>query len=217
VPTFDKERSLFEAGYDFVIGIDEVGRGPWAGPVVACAAVLDKSAELIELVRDSKKLSENQRNKVNEEIRSNVVGFGIGDVSSSEIDELGLTDATQLAMRNAYEEALKSIRGSNAKVISLIDGYFPTKLRDDHTEEYIINGDEFHYSIAAASIIAKVYRDDLMVRFDEEYPDYGFGKHKGYGTKLHMEALGKFGITPIHRKSFKPIKKYVVDEPNVSR
>lgn len=212
MPTFDKELELFGQGYDYVVGIDEVGRGPWAGPVVSCAVVLAPGAKLVELVRDSKKLSSKQRGEVHRDLMQTVVAFGVGEVSNEQIDEIGLTEATQTSMRKAFSEAVKEIDVLSKKLISLVDGYFPTKTCNEADEQYIVNGDEVHYSIAAASVIAKVYRDNLMIGFDKAYPEFGFGAHKGYGTLMHREALGKFGITPIHRKSFKPVKKYCVDD-----
>jgi ribonuclease HII len=208
LPTFDKEREILNAGYQYVVGIDEVGRGPWAGPVVAGAVVLDLSCVLVELVRDSKKMSEKQRITADEEIRGNCLGYGIGEVSNIEIDETDLIEATKGAMRQAFDQAIEGL-GGMGKIFVLVDGYFSGGLNLGHDEECVTSGDQHHYSIAAASIIAKVHRDNLMNQLDLVYPDYGFAKHKGYGTKQHQEALGKYGICEIHRKSFKPVAKYV--------
>lgn len=208
LPTLDKELELFGAGYDYIVGIDEVGRGPWAGPVVAGAVVIKPDIKLLDLVRDSKKLSEKQRENVYEDILSSVEGYGIGEVSNNDIDSLGLLEATRAAMHSAFDSAISALPGG--RIYGLVDGYFKDGLGIEVEHLCVNRGDESHYSVAAASIIAKVYRDRLMSDLDKKYPEYGFADHKGYGTKKHIQALGTYGICEIHRKSFKPVAKFVI-------
>lgn len=187
------ESQCFNAGYKYVAGIDEAGRGPLAGPVVAAAVILDPSIKMPG-IKDSKKLSENKRQYLYEEICSKAISIGIGIVDENIIDEINIKQATLLAMKNAVKDL--KIKPD----FLLIDA---EKLEDmDIPQLSITKGDALCLSIAAASIIAKVKRDKILIEYDEKYPEYGFRKHKGYGTKLHIECIRKFGLLPIHRKSF---------------
>jgi ribonuclease HII len=179
-----------------VVGIDEVGRGPWAGPVVACAVSLDLP---IEGLKDSKKLSAKKREELDEIIRKSST-FGLGWVQAEEIDEIGLTEAVRLAMQRAYQEC-----GAKGQEI-VVDGSI-NYLEDIDGSRAEIKAEDKYAEVAAASIVAKVARDKFMNEQSKIYPDYGFDQHVGYGTKQHKEALMKQGITPLHRRSFKPIKE----------
>lgn len=188
------EEDCFSRGIDLVAGIDEAGRGPLAGPVVAAAVILPKHA-LIEGVNDSKKISEKKREKLYDDIIENAVAWGVGIVDNNVIDEINILNATRLAMHNAIE-ALKT-----KPEYILIDA---EKKVDTNGIPFmpIIKGDALSISIAAASIVAKVTRDRMMREYDGIFPVYGFQKHKGYGTKMHVDAINENGICAIHRKSF---------------
>ena len=177
-------------------GVDEAGRGPLAGPVVAAAVILKPEANLL-LVNDSKKLTPKKRIEALEEIRSNAVSMGIGVASPIEIDELNILNATKLAMTRAIDNL------DVKPELILIDH---VKINTDIKSISITKGDQLSLSIAAASIVAKTHRDNLMNEYHIRYPEYGFNKHMGYPTKKHLEAIKTYGITPIHRKTFKPIK-----------
>ena len=179
-------------------GCDEAGRGCIAGPVVAAAVILPKDAH-IEGVNDSKKLTEKRREKLYDDIMQNAVSVGVGVSDVDIIEEVNILNATKKAMLQAI---------SNLKVnpeYVLVDGN--QKIDTDIPLETVVKGDSKSESIAAASIIAKVTRDRLLIEYDKKYPEYGFAKHKGYGTKAHIEAIKKYGLTPIHRPSF--CKKFV--------
>ena len=176
-----------------ICGVDEAGRGPLAGPVVAAACILPDDFFLEEL-NDSKKLTEKKREKIFDIILENAVDFSIAMSSVEEIEEINILNAAMLAMRRAIDGLkikpdLALIDGNTSRGFSL-----PTKT--------VVGGDAKSPSIAAASILAKVTRDRMCYEFDKQFPEYGFAKHKGYGTKVHMEAIRKYGATPIHRKSF---------------
>lgn len=188
------EEEEYEKGYTSIAGIDEAGRGPLAGPVVAAAVILPKGA-LIEGVNDSKKISEKKREKLYDDIIENAIAWGVGIVDQTVIDEINILNATRKAMKLAIEKL-------NVKPdFILIDA---EKKVDTNGIPYmpIIKGDALSISIGAASIIAKVTRDRIMREYDKIFPMYGFEKHKGYGTKAHVEALKEFGPCMIHRKSF---------------
>lgn len=187
------ENKAIETGYEIICGVDEAGRGPLAGPVYAAAVILPKG-HIIEGVNDSKKLSEKKREMLFDEIIDECVCYSIGTASVQEIDEMNILQATFLAMRRAVD------RLQVKPDLALIDGNKTPGL--DIAEEAIVKGDAKCASIAAASIIAKVSRDRYMLKMAEKYPEYQFEKHKGYGTKLHYEMLEKYGISPIHRKTF---------------
>lgn len=187
------EANTFELGYNLIAGLDEAGRGPLAGPVVAAAVILPKG-EMILGVNDSKKLSEQKRDELFNKIQENALAVGVGIVDNETIDKINIFNATKLAMKQAVD-SLK-IKPD----FLLIDAL---EIADINIKQKsIIKGDSKSISIAAASIIAKVTRDSLVKNYDKEYPGYNFSKHKGYGTKEHYEAIEKYGITPIHRKSF---------------
>ena len=184
-------------GYKYIAGVDEVGRGPLAGPVV-CAAVIMPLDKLIEGIDDSKKVSEKKRNTLSELIKENAICYNIAEVSPKIIDEINILEATKLCMTNALE-------GLNIKPdVALVDAL---TLNTDIPVVNIIKGDYLSYSIGAASIIAKVYRDNLMVEIAKKYPEYSFEKHKGYGTAVHINAIKQYGPSEIHRQSF--IKKFI--------
>lgn len=192
----DLEQQLSQK-YHIIAGVDEAGRGPWCGPVVSAAVILDQKHINTE-INDSKKLSEVKRERLYEEIMSNhQVGIGIATVD--EIDTLNILGATKLSMKRAIDQLKQKPDAV------LIDGN--QKLDIDIYNQPVIKGDSVSLSIAAASIIAKVYRDRIMKQLADEFPTYAWEANKGYGTKAHQEALKKYGVTAHHRKSFAPIKK----------
>ncbi len=193
------ERKYLESGLTHVAGVDEVGRGPLAGPVV-CAAVIMPFDELIDGVTDSKKLSEKKRNELSEKIKEKAICYSIFEVWQDEIDELNILNAVKKCMVGA----VKGLK--NQPDITLVDGV-DTHL--DINAEYIVKGDLKSYTIGCASILAKVYRDNLMVEYAKEFPEYGFDKHKGYGTKIHIEKIKEIGPCKLHRKTF--IKNFWVE------
>ena len=189
------ENELKSKGIKLIAGIDEVGRGPLIGPVVAAAVILDDETDYFG-INDSKKLTAEKRKQFHDQIIQNAVGYGIGMASHDEIDEINILNATKLAMMRAVEALKRSV----SPEYLLIDAL---KLDDIPIRQFsIVKGDEKSASIAAASIIAKVTRDDLMQTIHEAYPNYGFNTNMGYGTDLHYDGLRKYGITPFHRKSF---------------
>ena len=187
------ENGLYSKGFKLIAGVDEAGRGPLAGPVCATAVILPQDAR-IEGVNDSKKLTEKKREALFDIICNTAVAYAIEFVSPTVIDEINIRQATSLAMHNAVQNLDR-----NADYI-IIDGN--DGIPYDTPYEYIIKGDARSQTIAAASILAKVSRDRLMRELDREYPEYGFAKHKGYGTKAHMEAIQKYGVSEVHRKTF---------------
>jgi ribonuclease HII len=199
------ERFFWERGLERIAGVDEAGRGPLAGPVVA-AAVIFPMGLWIEEVDDSKKLTEAKREELFEEIYGKALGVGVSVVDHKTIDKVNILQASVLAMRQAVESI--SVKPD----IVLADGisFHHESLRFEN----IIDGDAKCFSIAAASIIAKVTRDRLMMHYDEQYPMYGFAKHKGYATKEHLEALKTHGMCDIHRRSFKPAI-FIEPEPDL--
>lgn len=186
-----------------VAGVDEVGRGPLAGPVVTAAVILDCS-KVIEGLADSKLLSENKRLLLDQEIRARALCYSIGQADVYEIDQLNILQATLLAM----QRAVAGLSTKPTKV--LVDGNHLPDLSCQ--AEAIVGGDGLVAEISAASIIAKVYRDSLMKGLHRQYPEYGFDKNKGYPTRLHREALLKYGAAPCHRKSFAPVRNVIISE-----
>ena len=183
--------------YQYIAGVDEVGRGPLVGDVVTCAVILDPEKP-IEGLRDSKKLSEKKRQYLSNEIKQNALSWNIGIASPNEIDKLNILHATMLAMTRAVEGL--SIQPD----FVVVDG---NRLPEwDFAAEAVVKGDDKHAQISAASIIAKVARDEQMKELHQKYPEYGFDKHKGYPTKAHFEALNEFGPLWCHRVSFKPVQ-----------
>ena len=193
------ENEAISKGYRAVCGVDEAGRGPLAGPVCAAAVILPPG-KIIEGVNDSKKVSEKKREKLYEEITSSAIAWGVGIIDQTEIDNINILNAT----KKGLTQSLKELEVKPDLI--LVDAL--TKI-DTLGIPYrsIIKGDAKSYSIAAASIIAKVTRDRIMRQWDELYPMYGFEKHKGYGTKMHIEAIKEYGICPLHRRSF--VKKFI--------
>ena len=187
------ERKLYDLGFNNICGVDEAGRGPLCGPVVAAAVILPKDC-IIEGVNDSKKLSEKKREMLYDEIIKNALAVGVGMCDQDVIDEINILNATKKAMC----EAIDNLKEKPDYV--LIDGN--QKIDIKFPQDIVVKGDSKSESIAAASIIAKVTRDRIMLEYDKKYPEYGFAKHKGYGTKAHIQAIEKYGITPIHRISF---------------
>lgn len=186
-----------------VCGIDEAGRGPLAGPVVAAAVVLDPKNP-IEGLNDSKKLTPKKREALYDEICEKALDYCISQVTAYQIDKTDILSADLWAMQCAFEQ-IKPFSG-----IVLVDGDVLPEIELDGVLKNVIGGDAKSEAIAAASILAKVYRDRKMCELAKEYPGYGFEKHKGYGTKAHYEAIDKLGLCPIHRKTF--LKKYIKDE-----
>ncbi len=184
-------------------GVDEAGRGPWAGPVVAACVILNKNTPNIDEINDSKQLTEKKREKLYEIIKKNSI-YGIGASSSKEIDRIGIVKATELAVKRAVEHM------SEKPAFLLIDGKDKFELPIKY--KTIIKGDSKVKSIAAASILAKVWRDRYMKLSADIYPQYGFERHKGYGTKNHLEALKKHGICELHRTSYKPIQAIIKEK-----
>jgi ribonuclease HII len=217
-PNLLEEKKLWQKGFKRVAGLDEVGRGPLAGPVVAAAvsiianckfkakSVRSSSSRCDSIIadfknlKDSKKLSPKKREEFYKILKKNTaIEWGIGRVSEKVIDKVNILEATKLAMK-------KAVKNLERKPDFLIlDGNF--KIDVNISQKSIIKGDEKVFSCAAASILAKVYRDRIMERYDKKYPQYGFKKHKGYPTKFHLKMLKKYGSCKIHRKSFKPVKK----------
>lgn len=200
-----KLRQWVEAGLT-VIGVDEAGRGPLAGPVVAAAVILPEELMLAEPspFRDSKQLTPGEREELFKLLLQSKAVFAVGKATPNEIDQLNIRQATALAMKRAITNLLKRI--APAKVdLALVDG---DNLGDLGVPcKFVIDGDSTCPIISAASIIAKVVRDRLMVAYDKRYPQYGFAKHKGYPTREHIEAIKRFGVCPIHRRSFSPVKE----------
>lgn len=201
-PMLAFEREIWGGDVSFIAGVDEVGRGPLAGPVVVASVIFEKGKEL-PTVNDSKKLSAKKRELLYDKIISCAKKYSIVELSVEEIDLLNILKATHKGMRMAVEKL-------EIAEFALIDGLpvpnmpIPSKA--------IIKGDGKSASIAAASILAKVYRDRIMNKYSEIYPEYGFAENKGYGTKTHMKAIAKYGPCPIHRKTFEPVKSLLNSE-----
>ena len=189
--SFDKQFLML--GENYVAGVDEVGRGPLAGPVVCCAVIMPLENDILDGVDDSKKISEKKREQLAEEIKKRAIDYVICEISPEKIDEINILEATKLCMKNCVEGLMVK------PDVVLVDA---VKIDIPYKKEPIIKGDFKSYSIGAASILAKVYRDNLMVDYDKIYPEYKFAKNKGYGTKDHISALKETGACPIHRQTF---------------
>lgn len=195
------EIELMDKGYSLIAGVDEVGRGPLVGPVVAAACIFDRDVDIVG-IDDSKKLSEKKREQFFDEIKDKALAYGIGEASCEVIDEINILEATKLAMKRAIDEADKMLESKGRDRIQIVI-FDAVKINDLKKEQMsVIKGDQTYFSVAAASILAKVTRDNLMKEYDKVYPEYGFASNKGYGTKAHYEGIKKAGITEIHRKSF---------------
>ena len=191
------EQSFHQQGIQVICGVDEAGRGPLAGPVCAAAVILPEHLDIPGLT-DSKKLTDKKRRELFPVIKEQAIAYGIGLASEQEIDEINILQATFLAMQRALDQL--SVKPD----LALIDG---NREKDFGVPvKTVVKGDSLSMNIAAASVLAKVTRDDLMVQMAEQYPEYGFEIHKGYGTKVHYAALTKHGASPIHRKTF--LKKF---------
>ena len=199
------ERELKSSSYKFIAGTDEAGRGPLIGPVVAACCVLPDNFKLDGLT-DSKKLSEKKREEMYEYIINNTI-YGIGIVSASEIDEINIYEASRKAMKIAIDKVRQEVN-----VDYVLTDAMPIEM--DIPVKPIIKGDLLSISISAASIIAKVTRDRMLIELDQKYPMYGFKNHKGYPTKKHLEAINKYGLIEGYRKSYGPIKKYLENLDN---
>ena len=188
------DKEFFDMGLKYVCGIDEAGRGPLAGPVVVASVILPKDS-MIEGVNDSKKVTESRREKLYDIILDEAISYGIGIIHQEEIDEINILQATKKGLHEAVQ---KMDIKPNVILVDALTGIDTLGI----PYKSIIKGDAKSYSIAAASIIAKVTRDRIMREWDKIYPEYGFAGHKGYGTAKHIEAIKKYGLTPIHRKTF---------------
>lgn len=194
-PTLDIENSLWQKGHKYIVGIDEVGRGSWAGPLVAAGVILPQDFTIPQGLADSKLVKPQMRNKLSQIIQKSAVGFYIAEVSVGEIDKIGVGAATFVAFRKIMHTI------SPQADFCIVDA-FHIKYLNRKKQLAVKNGDKISASIATASIVAKVYRDKLMKHLHFQFPNYGFGKHKGYGTKLHQEAIKKYGFSKIHRTSY---------------
>ena len=197
------EKELYNKGIELIAGTDEVGRGPLVGPVVAAAVILPKNY-MLEGLNDSKKLTEKTRDKFYDILYKDAISIGIGIVDAKTIDEINILEASRLAMKLAIENLDVKPEYILSDAMKL----------DNQTIPYtdIIHGDSLSLSIAAASVIAKVTRDRMMYDLDKEYPMYGFAKHKGYPTKLHLESLKKYGVLDNYRFTYKPVKEIIDNE-----
>jgi len=216
-PTFKNELECFAKGHTLVAGCDEVGVAPLAGPVVAAAVIIDPNSikgyrsksKWYYRVRDSKTTYENERPQLAEEIKSHCLAYGIGEVDPSEIDLINIHNASMLAMKNATVNMLQKLSDlKQQKIFLFVDGKFTIKDLDlrNLLQKAVVDGDALVLSISAASIIAKVHRDEILKQLDLKRPEYGFAKHKGYSTKQHRQALLQHGVSEFHRKSF--LKKF---------
>ncbi len=196
------EDNAISEGYKYICGVDEVGRGCLAGSVVAASVILNLE-HTIEGIDDSKKLTAKKRENLYEQITKTALAYSIAVIDSETIDNINIYNATKMAMNQSIQSL------SITPDLLLIDAM---KLNYGINEISIIKGDSKSISIAAASIVAKVYRDNMMTEYAKMYPNYSFEKHKGYGTAIHLKAIQKYGITDIHRKTFKPIAIYIKDE-----
>ncbi len=196
------ERNCQQKGYKYICGIDEVGRGPLAGPVVACSVIMDLD-NLVEGVDDSKKLSAKKREGLYDQIIAKAVSYSIKEVDNEEIDRINILNATKLCMKSCVESM--EVKPD----VLLIDA---VKLDTEIEQINIIKGDAKSYTIACASILAKVYRDRLMAKADEDYPQYGFKNNAGYGTKVHINTIKEYGPCKIHRRTF--IKNFWEEREN---
>lgn len=188
------DKEFYDMGLNYICGIDEAGRGPLAGPVVVASVIMPKDSR-IEGVNDSKKVSEKRREKLYDQILEEAISYGIGIIYQDEIDEINILQAT----KKGLTEALKSMKVKpDAILVDALTGIDTLGI----PYKSIIKGDATSYSIAAASIVAKVTRDRIMREWDSVYPEYGFAGHKGYGTAKHIAAIKQYGLCPIHRKSF---------------
>lgn len=199
------ERDLYDKGIELIAGVDEVGRGPLVGPVVAAAVILPKNYKL-EGLTDSKKLTEKKRDKFFDILYRDAVAIGVGEVDAKTIDKINILEASRLAMKIAIENLSVQPKYILSDAMKLDNQNIP------YTD--IIHGDELSLSIAAASVIAKVTRDKMMYELDKIHPEYGYAAHKGYPTKKHLEALEKYGVLENYRFTYKPVSVLIEKEKN---
>lgn len=199
LPTFIEEKTLINQGYQLIAGVDETGRGPLAGPVVAAAVILPfpLKTKWLNSVRDSKQLNQTKREYLFHCIHEKAISIGVGMVSAEVIDKQGIAKSSRVAMKIAVEQL------SPPPQFLLLDYFKLPEL--PYPQNGIVHGDTICFSIACASIIAKVSRDQVMVELDKTYPGYGLADHKGYGTKEHLSCLYRLGPSPVHRLSFRPV------------
>ncbi|MEX2007799.1 MAG: ribonuclease HII [Candidatus Levyibacteriota bacterium] len=212
LPDFSEESKLWKKGYKYIIGVDEVGRGAFAGPVSAAAVVFKCGTDELKGlgINDSKLLKPNSRKKLSKLIQDGCISCSVATIPVSKINKVGIGKATEMAFRKAINDVLIHLSKNtkchiqDAKYYLLADGFHIKHVRKIglKNQKAIIKGDRKSISIAAASIIAKVHRDSLMKKLSKKYPEYGFGKHKGYGTKAHQSAIKRYGLSKIHRTSF---------------
>lgn len=200
-PHTKEEKRLTKQGYQFIAGIDEAGRGALAGPVVAAAVVMPAGCLHPKAVKDSKLLSPKMRDKLFDEILENCLGYGVGIIGSDVIDEINIYQASKLAMKQAVMN-IEKVKPDHLLVDAM-------KVEVEIPQKSIVKGDLNIYSIACASIIAKVTRDRIMLDLHDKYPEYGFDAHKGYGTKIHLDCLEKHGQCAIHRKTYAPVANII--------
>ena len=205
IDNWSYEKELYNQGITNIGGVDEVGRGPLNGPVVTACVILPKDFKLDGLT-DSKKLTEKRREEYYEYIINNCLAYGIGECSPEEIDKYNILEATKIAMKRAIDKVNKKIRIEHV----LIDGNMKFDFNYPYTS--IVKGDSRSISIAAASVVAKVTRDRMMIELDKKYPMYGYKKHKGYPTKAHLEAINKYGLIDGYRKSYGPVMEVLKKE-----
>lgn len=194
-PTLNFEKALWDKGFQSICGLDEVGRGCFAGPVVVGVVVFPQNVTLPDGIADSKMLTPKKREKLAKEIKEIALEWGVAEVSVEVINKIGIGKAAQVA----FKQAVESLK--NKSDYCLIDAFFIDGV-DRKIQMAIIHGDQVCASISAASIVAKVYRDELMIKLHDQYPQYGFAQNKGYGSKQHQEALKAHGLSPLHRTSF---------------
>ena len=203
-PDIGLEKELWKKGFKIVVGIDEAGKGPLAGPVSAGAVVIQNEKQVVDIVRDSKKMTEKKRDEAYGLIKEKSSAWGIGMVDSKEIDRVGIQRAVKKAMIIALVQVEKMLKVKADYLI--VDGNNVLPIIG-YKMDRIKHGDLNHYSISAASVLAKVERDMVMREYSKIYPEYGFEKHVGYGTKYHMDMLKRYGPCDIHRKCFSPVKE----------
>lgn len=195
LPDLSFESLLYKKGHKLIAGVDEVGRGSWAGPLVAAAAILPRNFQIPSVFGDSKQLKPKLREQIAIYIKKVAVTYFIAEIAVSVIDKLGVGEASHIAFR-------KAVRSLNPKPDFILVDAFYVKHLDRKNQKALVKGDEKSASIAAASIIAKVHRDNLMKKLTKTYPQYGFAKHKGYGTRRHQAAIKEYGLSKIHRTSY---------------
>ncbi len=209
------EASLLQAGHQFVIGLDEVGRGAWAGPVVAgavCLPLHDPTlSQALKGVFDSKQCTPRMRVALDAQIKATALAYGVGVTTDREIEQMGILPATRLAMHRALETARKMLPNQQVDFL-ILDKIDWKGLQYPHA--FYVRGDQRSLTIAAASILAKVWRDAYMVQLGTQYPEYDFSHNKGYGTTIHQTALAQFGVCDAHRRNFNPMRSMLQDQQN---